>query len=109
ALPDIESQDTDYGVNQSRSGEKTLIEFVSANPTGPISVVNGRAAALGDTLANLLAACGAQVSREFYVNDALNSTQIDLMGQSLEARYRQLLGHEAAVPENGYQGEYLIG
>ena len=61
----IENEDQCYGSNNSRKGEKTLIEFVSANPTGPISVVNGRAAALGDTLARLLSACGAIVEREF--------------------------------------------
>ena len=104
----IESEDTAFGTSEARQGERTLIEFVSANPTGPISVVNGRAAALGDTLANLLAAGGAVVSREFYVNDALNSTQIDLMGASLAARYFQLLGQEREVPEDGYHGEYLI-
>ena len=104
----IESEDASYGTSTSREGERTLIEFVSANPTGPISVVNGRAAALGDTLANLLAAAGAQVSREFYVNDALNSTQIDLMGASLAARYFQLLGQEREVPEDGYHGEYIL-
>jgi len=104
----IEQEDADYGTSSNRAGERALIEFVSANPTGPISVVNGRAAALGDTLANLLAACGAAVAREFYVNDALNSTQIDLMGASLEARYQQLLGHDFPVPDDGYHGEYLI-
>ncbi|MEP6753886.1 MAG: arginine--tRNA ligase [Chthonomonadales bacterium] len=129
----IEFEDACYGTNTSRKGEKTLIEFVSANPTGPISVVNGRAAALGDTLARLLSACGADVEREFYVNDALNSTQINLMGESLEMRYKQLLGHEIDFPENtgdkpegvysgkpchcgeyhqfpkeGYRGEYLV-
>lgn len=107
-LVTIEAEDTRYGTSDSRRGEKTLIEFVSANPTGPISVVNGRAAALGDTLKNLLAACGAEVASEFYVNDALNSTQIGLMGASLAARYMQQLGHNVAVPEDGYQGEYLV-
>jgi arginyl-tRNA synthetase len=106
-LVEIEQKDTAFGTNTSRAGEKTLIEFVSANPTGPISVVNGRAAALGDSLGNLLTASGAEVSREFYVNDALNSTQINLMGASLAARYLQQLGREAEIPENGYHGEYL--
>src|SRR5262249_29737150 len=75
---------------------------------GPISVVNGRAAALGDSLGNLLTACGAEVGREFYINDAVQSTQIDLMGRSLAARYLQQLGHDAPVPEDGYHGEYLV-
>ena len=105
----VENEDSTFGFNNSRAGEKTLIEFVSANPTGPISVVNGRAAALGDSLGNLLSASGAEVAREFYVNDALNSKQLDLMGASLAARYLQQLGHaEAEVPEDGYQGEYLV-
>jgi arginyl-tRNA synthetase len=104
----IEKEDESYGCNRSHEGEKVLIEFVSANPTGPISVVNGRAAALGDTLGNLLAASGAVVSREFYVNDALNSTQLNLMGDSLAARYLQLLGRDVELPEDGYQGEYLV-
>jgi arginyl-tRNA synthetase len=107
ALVEIEAKGNAYGRSNDRSGEKVLIEFVSANPTGPISVVNGRAAALGDSLGNLLAACGAEVSREFYVNDALNSTQLDLMGDSLAARYLQQLGREASIPEEGYHGEYL--
>jgi arginyl-tRNA synthetase len=108
SLVRIEDEEADYGTSSKLAGERVLIEFVSANPTGPISVVNGRATALGDTLANLLAACGAEVAREFYVNDALNSTQIDLMGASLEARYQQLLGHDVPVPDDGYHGEYLI-
>lgn len=103
----VETEDAAYGTNTTRHDEKTLIEFVSANPTGPISVVNARAAALGDTLGNLLTASGAEVSREFYVNDALNSNQINLMGESLAARYLQELGQEAQVPEDGYHGEYL--
>lgn len=104
----IEKEDNNYGHNRSHEGEKVLIEFVSANPTGPISVVNGRAAALGDSLGNLLAASGAVVSREFYVNDALNSNQLNLMGDSLAARYLQLIGHDVELPEEGYHGEYLV-
>lgn len=104
----IFTEDEQYGKNQTRVGERTLIEFVSANPTGPISVVNGRAAALGDSLANLLQACGAEVAREFYVNDALNSTQLDHLGDSLVARYGQLLGLDWPMPEDGYQGEYVV-
>jgi len=107
-LVQIESQDDRYGTCQAHTGERVLIEFVSANPTGPISVVNGRAAALGDSLARLLEACGAQASREFYVNDALNSTQLDLLGASLAARYFQELGQHRPLPEDGYHGEYLV-
>ncbi len=107
-LLEIEERDAFYGTNRTRLGEKTLIEFVSANPTGPISVVNGRAAALGDSLANLLAACGAEVSREFYINDALNSLQLEKLAQSLAWRYGQQLGLDWAMPEDAYMGEYLM-
>ncbi len=103
----VEAADDAYGRNESRAGERVLIEFVSANPTGPISVVNGRAAALGDSLGNLLAASGAYVEREFYVNDALNSLQLDHLAASLIARYAQQLGLDWPMPEDGYQGEYV--
>ena len=127
-LLQIEAEDTCYGTNATRTGEKILIEFVSANPTGPISVVNGRAAALGDVLANLLASQGCEVGREFYINDALNSTQLDLFGYSVYLRYLQLQGQAIKMPdeaidpgvpetdsakptltfpENGYQGVYV--
>jgi arginyl-tRNA synthetase len=98
-LVKVDEQDAAYGTNDSRKGERTLIEFVSANPTGPISVVNGRAAVLGDSLANLLKASGAEVSKEFYINDALNSTQIDKLGESLAMRYLEQLGHTIDFPE----------
>jgi len=95
-----------YGRTNYGRGKKILIEFVSANPTGPLNVVNARAAAVGDCLASLLEASGYEVSREYYINDAGN--QVDLLADSLEARYRQLLGEKASLPENGYKGEYLI-
>lgn len=104
----VEEADEAYGRNESHAGERVLIEFVSANPTGPISVVNGRAAALGDTLGNLLAASGAHVEREFYINDALNSLQLDHLAASLVARYAQQLGLDWPMPEDGYQGEYVV-
>jgi arginyl-tRNA synthetase len=81
------------------------VEYVSANPTGPINVVNGRHAAVGDTLSNLLDATGHEVVREFYVNDV--GRQIDLFGASIAAHYLQALGIEASVPEDGYQGDYV--
>lgn len=108
AMLEIEREGECYGHNDSMRDRNILLEFVSANPTGPISVVNGRAAALGDSLKRLFLACGAQVKTEFYVNDALNSTQIDLLGASLAARYLQVLGEDAPVPADGYQGEYLV-
>lgn len=94
----IEREDARYGYGTSRTGDNVLIEFVSANPTGPISVVNGRAAALGDVLANLIGAQGARVGREFYVNDALNSLQLELFAESVFVRYLQQIGHSVLVP-----------
>jgi arginyl-tRNA synthetase len=95
-----------FGYNDRYAGKRVLLEFVSANPTGPILVVQGRAAALGDALASLLATQGYEVQREYYVNDFGN--QVNNFGRSVDARYRQLLGEKVEVPEDGYQGEYLI-
>ncbi len=100
-LAKIEAQDRCYGTNNTRAGEKILIEFVSANPTGPISVVNGRAAALGDVLGSLLASQGCEVSREFYINDALNSLQLDKFTETVYVRYMQQLGYTVVMPEGG--------
>ncbi|MCS7224362.1 MAG: arginine--tRNA ligase, partial [Armatimonadetes bacterium] len=88
--------------------QKVQVEFVSANPTGPLQIGNARGAAIGDALACLLAAIGYQVDREYYINDVWVSGQIQRFGKSLEARYRQVLGEEASVPEDGYHGEYLV-
>ncbi|HEY8414996.1 MAG TPA: arginine--tRNA ligase [Thermaerobacter sp.] len=85
-----------YGNTDVGGGRRIQVEFVSANPTGPLGVVNARAAALGDALANVLAAAGYRVQREFYINDA--GTQILKLAQSLEARIRQQLGQEAEIP-----------
>jgi arginyl-tRNA synthetase len=98
----------DYGRSNAGGGKSLLLEFVSANPTGPLAVVNGRAAALGDALAHLFERVGWVVSREYYVNDATNSTQVRRFAETLEARYLQQLGQEAVVPEDGYQGDYVI-
>ncbi len=106
AMADIWKKGPLYGSTDYGAGKKILLEFVSANPTGPLNVVNARAAAIGDCLASLLEASGYQVAREFYVNDA--GHQVDLLAQSLEARYRQQLGENAPLPENGYRGEYLV-
>ena len=97
-----------YGRSGSGEGKRVLLEFVSANPTGPVAVVQGRAAAIGDTLANLLERTGWEVSREYYVNDAMNSTQVQRFAETLDARYFQQFGKEATVPEDGYQGEYVV-
>ena len=82
------------------------MEFVSANPTGPMHMGNARGAALGDALASVLQMAGFDVSKEFYINDAGN--QIENFGLSLEARYLELLGHEGQIPEGGYHGEDII-
>ena len=99
---------TGYGRSDLGHGLRVLIEFVSANPTGPLTVANGRGGAVGDVLGNLLEFTGYAVEREYYINDALTSTQVQKFGGSLAARYLQLLGHEAHIPEGGYQGDYLM-
>jgi len=98
----------EFGRSDVGEGKRLLLEFVSANPTGPVAVVQGRAAAIGDTLAHLLERTGWQVAREYYVNDALNSTQVRRFAETLEARYFQHFGREAVVPEDGYQGDYVF-
>lgn len=106
AMARIWAEGPAYGSTGYGGGKKVLVEFVSANPTGPLNVVNARAAAVGDCLSSLLQASGHVVEREFYVNDA--GHQVDLLADSLEARYRQVLGQEAELPEKGYKGEYLV-
>jgi arginyl-tRNA synthetase len=95
-----------FGKAKTAEGEAVNVEFVSSNPTGPVNVVSGRHAAVGDALASLFEATGHRVTREFYVNDA--GRQIDLFAQSVGARYMQAFGHDVPVPEDGYQGEYLV-
>jgi arginyl-tRNA synthetase len=104
-LFDIDDQAHEYGLKDIGRGEKVQVEFVSANPTGPLHVGHGRGAAVGDALANLLSAVGYDVQREFYINDA--GRQVRLLAQSLYARYQQALGNDAAFPEDGYHGEYI--
>jgi arginyl-tRNA synthetase len=107
-LRTVLAQGDRYGSTDAGGGKSLLLEFVSANPTGPIAVVQGRAAAIGDTLAKLFEHTGWRVSREYYVNDALNSTQIQRFAETLEARYLQKLGQQVTVPEDGYQGDYVV-
>ncbi len=95
-----------HGRGDELAAQRVRLEFVSANPTGPLVIVNARAAAIGDSLARLLRARGARVVTEFYVNDAGN--QFEALARSFEARVRQAVGESVAVPENGYPGEYLI-
>jgi arginyl-tRNA synthetase len=94
-----------YGRSTVGAGLRVNVEFVSANPTGPLHVGHGRGAALGDAIASLLEWTGHAVAREFYINDA--GVQIDRLAQSLWARVRELAGHPLAIPEGGYHGEYL--
>jgi arginyl-tRNA synthetase len=88
------------------AGKKAQVEFVSANPTGPLHVGNGRGAAIGDALASALGAAGYAVEREYYVNDA--GTQTDTFGETLYARYQQLHGRDVAIPADGYPGDYMF-
>ena len=101
----VEREGADYGCNDTLKGQKIMVEFVSANPTGPMHMGNARGGVLGDTLASVLQKSGANVWREFYVNDAGN--QIEKFAKSLEARYLQLIKGEDAVefPEDGYHGD----
>lgn len=103
---EVVEQGTAWGRSTAGQGTRINVEFVSANPTGPLHVGHGRGAALGDAIAALLEWTGHEVTREFYVNDA--GVQIDRMVASLWARIQQRLGREHLVPEGGYFGEYLI-
>jgi arginyl-tRNA synthetase len=94
-----------FGQNDSYSGKKVLVEFVSANPTGPLTVGHGRNAVLGDTVARLFEWSGSDVQREYYFNNA--GRQMRVLGQSVQARYLQELGRDAELPEGGYEGEYI--
>ena len=104
-LFEIDAEGAEYGLRNIGKGEKVLVEFVSANPTGPLHVGHGRGAALGDALANLLSAVGYDVSREFYINDA--GRQIRLLALSVWTRYQQSLGNDVPFPEDGYHGGYI--
>lgn len=95
-----------YGKNVKAQPRKVNLEFVSANPTGPLNIVSARAAAIGDTLANLIEASGDTIDREFYINDFGN--QVNLLGKSVYARLRELDGEAYPVPDEGYHGAYVI-
>lgn len=104
-LSEIEKEGESYGHIDIANGKSVVVEFVSANPTGPMHMGNARGGALGDTLGNVLKAAGWNVTKEFYINDA--GAQIDKFGRSLDARYIQLIKGEDAIefPEDGYQGD----
>lgn len=105
-LLEIEERGALFGSSAMGRGQKVLVEFVSANPTGPLHIGHGRGAVLGDTLANIFSFLGHEVLREYYVNNS--GRQIQTLGKSLKARYLQALGEEVPFLENGYQGEYLV-
>ena len=94
-----------YGESDEGAGRKVVVEFVSANPTGPLHVGHGRHAAYGDSVASLLAATGHDVHREYYVNDA--GRQMDILAVSVWLRYLELCGESIGFPDNGYRGEYI--
>jgi arginyl-tRNA synthetase len=104
-LTAVDTEGPDYGACDVGGGKRVMVEFVSANPTGPMTIGNARGGVLGDTLASVLSKAGYSVWREFYVNDAGN--QVDLFGRSIEARYMQLIVGEEnyAFPDNGYHGD----
>ena len=104
-LRDILAADEKYGASNAGQGRVVNVEFVSANPTGPLHVGHGRQAALGDAISTLLEFTGWRVTREFYYNDA--GVQIDNLAASVEARLRELRGEPASIPEGGYHGEYI--
>ena len=95
----------DYGRSNTLAGKKVQVEFISANPTGPLTVANARGGPLGDVLSSVLSFAGADVEREYYVEDG--GTQVKRFGESVAVRYRQLFGEEIELPADGYQGEYV--
>ena len=104
-LAEIERMGDRYGHSDIGQGQRVLLEFVSANPTGPLHVGHGRGAAMGEALARVLGAAGYAVDKEFYINDA--GRQMKLLADSVYARYLEVHGREVAFPEDGYQGDYV--
>ncbi len=104
-LREVEERGPDYGRSEAATGQRVLVEYVSANPTGPLHVGHGRNAAVGQAVARLLSAVGAEAVNEYYVNDA--GRQMQLLGDSVWVHYQRLHGHSVDFPEDGYQGEYL--
>lgn len=104
-IEEILSAPSAYGSFNMGQNKKTMVEFVSANPTGPLTVGRGRGGVMGDTLARAMTAAGYDVTREYYFNNA--GRQIEMLGESLKIRYRQILGETAKLTEEHYQGEYL--
>mgnify|MGYP006424912343 FL=1 len=105
-ISNILKESGEYGKSDFGSGQTAQVEFVSANPTGPLTVGHGRQTVLGDTLANILTWSGYDVTREYYFNNA--GRQMRLLGESLKARYLELKGESISLPDGGYEGAYLI-
>jgi len=105
-LDQIMLQGKDYGRSVAGNGTKIQVEFVSANPTGPLHIGHGRGAVVGDALASVLQAAGYDVQREYYVNDAGN--QVQTLGRSILLRLRELQGEKIVFPEDGYQAQYVV-
>jgi arginyl-tRNA synthetase len=105
-LQNILDKKDDYGKNEEGKGKTAQVEFVSANPTGPLTVGHGRQTVLGDTIASILTWSGYDVTREYYFNNA--GRQMRLLGESLKARYFELKGIPSLLPDGGYEGKYLI-
>ena len=105
-LHEITAQDTDFGRSNEGQGRSVMVEFVSANPTGPLHLGHGRQAALGDAISSLLEWTDWKVHREYYYNDS--GRQMELLALSVRARYRELLGQEEPLPPDGYRGDYIL-
>ncbi len=104
-IPIVFDKDKNFGKSRVGNDKKVMVEFVSANPTGPLSIGHGRQAILGDSIARLLQVTGHEVYREYYYNDA--GRQMRVLGESTRARYLEKLGLDFSFPEDGYQGEYI--
>ena len=95
-----------YATSDAGAGQRVQVEYLSANPTGPLTIANARGGVIGSTLANVLRSAGYDVEEEYYVNDA--GTQVAIFGRTLYARYQQLFGRDVDIPENGYPGQYVV-
>jgi len=104
-LAEIHQKDLEFGASNVGQGRKVQVEFVSANPTGPLHVGHGRGAVVGDTVASILAFCGYVTDREYYINDA--GRQINTLGRSVYLRLKELSGQPVDFPEDAYQGDYI--
>jgi len=104
-LEEIELRGEDFGKGDIGKGKRVQVEFISANPTGPLHVGHGRGAAIGDVLANILRACNYRIFKEYYINDV--GSQMNILGESVLLRYYQVMGEEVEYPDYCYQGDYI--